>query len=118
MLSRAANLRACCVQPANARPGGLFFPVWERRQTKWMPRSKPAFWSSTLRAKVSCDCSRAVLVRYEKERQWRCASILMWRQKLTLISQPVVVSINRSEEHTSELQSHSFISYAVFCLKK
>ena len=26
--------------------------------------------------------------------------------------------ISRSEEHTSELQSHSFISYAVFCLKK
>ena len=26
--------------------------------------------------------------------------------------------IMRSEEHTSELQSHSFISYAVFCLKK
>ena len=24
----------------------------------------------------------------------------------------------RSEEHTSELQSHSFISYAVFCSKK
>ena len=27
-------------------------------------------------------------------------------------------AILRSEEHTSELQSHSFISYAVFCLKK
>ena len=26
--------------------------------------------------------------------------------------------LQRSEEHTSELQSHSFISYAVFCLKK
>ena len=26
--------------------------------------------------------------------------------------------LDRSEEHTSELQSHSFISYAVFCLKK
>src|ERR1051326_9332213 len=26
--------------------------------------------------------------------------------------------VDRSEEHTSELQSHSFISYAVFCLKK
>src|ERR1051326_4610654 len=26
--------------------------------------------------------------------------------------------LRRSEEHTSELQSHSFISYAVFCLKK
>src|ERR1051326_1584762 len=25
--------------------------------------------------------------------------------------------VPRSEEHTSELQSHSFISYAVFCLK-
>src|ERR1051326_4099326 len=25
---------------------------------------------------------------------------------------------SRSEEHTPELQSHSFISYAVFCLKK
>src|SRR6186713_3527152 len=27
-------------------------------------------------------------------------------------------SSGRSEEHTSELQSHSGISYAVFCLKK
>src|ERR1051326_9317315 len=27
-------------------------------------------------------------------------------------------AVMRSEEHTSELQSHSFISYAVFCLKK
>src|ERR1051326_6871402 len=27
-------------------------------------------------------------------------------------------AVERSEEHTSELQSHSFISYAVFCLKK
>src|ERR1051326_76405 len=25
---------------------------------------------------------------------------------------------SRSEEHTSELQSHSFISYAVFCFKQ
>ena len=29
-----------------------------------------------------------------------------------------ILYISRSEEHTSELQSHSFISYAVFCLKK
>src|SRR5210317_2659721 len=34
---------------------------------------------------------------------WLCA----WRQVKP-----------RSEEHTSELQSHSEISYAVFCLKK
>ena len=28
------------------------------------------------------------------------------------------LSVGRSEEHTSELQSHHMISYAVFCLKK
>ena len=28
------------------------------------------------------------------------------------------VTLTRSEEHTSELQSHAPISYAVFCLKK
>ena len=31
---------------------------------------------------------------------------------------PAIRMGGRSEEHTSELQSHSFISYAVFCLKK
>src|ERR1051326_5667473 len=31
---------------------------------------------------------------------------------------PVAGLNARSEEHTSELQSHSFISYAVFCFKK
>src|ERR1051326_9252654 len=29
-----------------------------------------------------------------------------------------IAPVARSEEHTSELQSHSFISYAVFCLEK
>ncbi len=29
-----------------------------------------------------------------------------------------MVKLVRSEEHTSELQSLGFISYAVFCLKK
>src|SRR3546814_3525971 len=32
--------------------------------------------------------------------------------------QDVPVSVSRSEEHTSELQSLMRISYAVFCLKK
>ena len=31
---------------------------------------------------------------------------------------PIIFMTGRSEEHTSELQSHSEISYAVFCLKK
>src|ERR1051326_9634203 len=37
-------------------------------------------------------------------------------ERLTLVGHRQLVL--RSEEHTSELQSHSFISYAVFCLKK
>src|ERR1051326_401286 len=54
-----------------------------------------------------------------------------WNPKLTCNDTPlspyrviwdllhtVDVDNTRSEEHTSELQSHSFISYAVFCLKK
>src|SRR3546814_1115629 len=35
-----------------------------------------------------------------------------------LIYESSQVSVNRSEEHTSELQSLMRISYAVFCLKK
>ena len=38
--------------------------------------------------------------------------VLGVKEELSLSCQP------RSEEHTSELQSHSFISYAFFCLKK
>src|SRR3546814_1371600 len=35
-----------------------------------------------------------------------------------VLNEPSVVAIERSEEHTSELQSLMRISYAVFCLKK
>ena len=34
------------------------------------------------------------------------------------VSTNLLKTATKSEEHTSELQSHSFISYAVFCLKK
>src|ERR1051326_6182586 len=46
-----------------------------------------------------------------------CMSCLLRRQwESERLSYPIADI--RSEEHTSELQSHSFISYAVFCLKK
>ena len=38
--------------------------------------------------------------------------------RLTLQKMCELAGANRSEEHTSELQSQSTISYAVFCLKK
>ena len=39
-------------------------------------------------------------------------AVLLWNEYVNFGNEA------RSEEHTSELQSHSFISYAVFCLKK
>ncbi len=41
-----------------------------------------------------------------------------WIPPFEEISAGRSLTTRRSEEHTSELQSHSFISYAVFCLKK
>src|ERR1051326_9584419 len=44
---------------------------------------------------------------------------MTWRARFSLTCPAVSPTTNtRSEEHMSELQSHSFISYAVFCLKK
>src|SRR3546814_1084786 len=47
----------------------------------------------------------------------RPASILHADSRHEWITSPIP-SLNRSEEHTSELQSLMRISYAVFCLKK
>src|SRR3546814_1675971 len=49
------------------------------------------------------------------------ASVVSAARRVTAISiapGPLMVPANRSEEHTSELQSLMRISYAVFCLKK
>ena len=48
-----------------------------------------------------------------------CCSHMFWEtNSLRRTMQIVKCSLLRSEEHTSELQSHIGISYAVFCLKK
>src|ERR1051326_3108576 len=50
-------------------------------------------------------------------RSIRCMahSIVMTRPlRMNIVSKRLAPSYTRSEEHTSELQSHSFISYAVF----
>src|SRR3546814_5203379 len=46
------------------------------------------------------------------------AAVTRLHRDLMLTFNPVVPLGNRSEEHTSELQSLIRISYAVFCLKK
>src|ERR1051326_9241479 len=60
--------------------------------------------ANLLRSGRNLKCDLFLLVVQERDRTFDlpdCRSFLI-----------------RSEEHTSELQSHSFISYAVFCLKK
>src|SRR3546814_4278641 len=46
-----------------------------------------------------------------------CAEINRFESRRLTVGDPVGLS-NRSEEHTSELQSLMRISYAVFCLQK
>src|SRR3546814_7377099 len=41
-----------------------------------------------------------------------------WRREVASMQRRFGPNFNRSEEHTSELQSLMRISYAVFCLKK
>src|SRR3546814_1157457 len=49
-----------------------------------------------------------------------CNSMRLWRDWPGFSDEPIEEELytNRSEEHTSELQSLMRISYAVFCLKK
>ena len=52
---------------------------------------------------------------YWSQTRWQDRSL--WQARLARSPHLRLIE-SRSEEHTSELQSHSFISYAVFCLKK
>src|ERR1044072_421157 len=57
---------------------------------------------------INSLASNIYLSIYRARREKSSRVITFWTQELPLI---------RSEEHTSELQSHCYISYAVFCLK-
>ena len=59
--------------------------------------------------------SAAQMVSYEVSIGFVIITVLLCVGSLNMSS---IVEAQRSEEHTSELQSHSFNSYAVFCLKK
>src|SRR3546814_4303558 len=51
---------------------------------------------------------------FRSKDSWVVRSIAVWSATSCIFSR----AVNRSEEHTSELQSLMRISYAVFCLKK
>src|SRR3546814_6245909 len=61
------------------------------------------------------DSKSQVTLRYENGRPVRATSVVVSTQHAAELDQDAVRE--RSEEHTSELQSLMRISYAVFCLK-
>ena len=97
----------------------------------WWPRFADHLWQTTLVALVILG---ALLVLRRGPAQWRHTFCLLASAKflipaaffVLLAQQAGIESLlpaqpadqSRSEEHTSELQSHGLISYAVFCLKK
>src|SRR3546814_6457421 len=66
------------------------------------PKSEPAYWLADV-------CPFVLRIEGSTGTDW-----------LPVLSSPdhLVAEVNRSEEHTSELQSLMRISYAVYCLKK
>src|ERR1051326_1558526 len=99
-----------CKRPSAATGGGhQRCPLRGAKLSRTPPQSK------TLRRFFQTDCD--VLTR----QRLRPRSVLRQRNNACCRSRPRTQGYRhrdrraRSEEHTSELQSHSFISYAVFC---
>eukprot|EP01086_Lenisia_limosa_P003398 TRINITY_DN17853_c0_g1_i1.p1 TRINITY_DN17853_c0_g1~~TRINITY_DN17853_c0_g1_i1.p1 ORF type:complete len:215 (+),score=20.08 TRINITY_DN17853_c0_g1_i1:55-645(+) len=72
------------------------------------------------------DAHEHVTAAYRPPELWNVAAETVLSEKVDIWALGCVLYelaflqplMDESEEHTSELQSHSFISYAVFCLKK
>src|SRR3546814_4462839 len=95
--------------------------AWSRREPTPDPaiRSLERLDASSLSERVYAQL-RAALMRGElvPEQRLKIGEVA---ERLGTSETPVreaVFQLNRSEEHTSELQSLMRISYAVFCLKK
>src|ERR1051326_470030 len=69
-------------------------------------------WKTVLLDHLSCQ-----VADYPKEAAYY-QTLINWKIRSDDGKQATLDIGDRSEEHTPELQSHSFISYAVFCLKK
>src|SRR3546814_9509334 len=77
--------------------------IWEAG-SRMMQVGSPEAWHAI---------SAAAVMRHENKE-----TIAKCEQKAATRKKSVRCTIQRSEEHTSELQSLMRISYAVFCLKK
>src|SRR3546814_3869752 len=97
----------------------------------WAALPKPWLWTSAVLTVVFLPCvlaslldlvrkPKAVLLSQHIPTALRFSRQRLTQAFLTLAFMPYEawLSLDRSEEHTSELQSLMRISYAVFCLKK
>src|SRR3546814_5441192 len=91
-------------------------------------RSLPFYWMVTLALKSNSELAVYPPTLWPHDPQWgnfkRSTEVFpFWefgRNTVIITALTIVGAVisNRSEEHTSELQSLMRISYAVFCLKK
>src|SRR3546814_5841286 len=92
-------------------------PAMAAIRRRQLPRQRPTLippslpvWCSTR----GCEMPREVKFLQHRKQLSAIASVVL----LALAGKAHALDIDRSEEHTSELQSLMRISYAVFCLKK
>src|SRR3546814_9023195 len=82
---------------------------------------KASVYTAELEALGSMDEAITIAIdRFKRDRELSCWSALADGYEVAYERKtvPVAADRDRSEEHTSELQSLMRISYAVFCLKK
>src|ERR1051326_9563994 len=122
---RAANPiriehQAVCAVILQIKPEerGFFQIVAGKAAIEWKVIAFHRFFPFTILATVGLGCQRPFVISKN------CPSRISRYRSMAATLHPAILAISalssgsRTEEHTSELQSHSFISYAVFCLKK
>src|SRR3546814_6422329 len=72
-------------------------------------------WEILLAQRVHVDAVDALQMFGENLRHWKAEAAA---RRGGIVFRDLALAVQRSEEHTSELQSLMRISYAVFCLKK
>src|ERR1051326_3161176 len=108
----------------------MCFPSGVGQERHWHPYigpRSPFGFAHSSQIETPTACSDATLVSPRRNQSSSWITDLRWTNVESLHAVGVSIwdewkkpngdlgPIYRSEEHTSELQSHSFISYAVFC---
>src|SRR3546814_6027965 len=110
--------------PSSTRTDTLFpdttlFRSLDFEQRQLVFDGGPMFWSErgalARLMRFQAGCCESWRLRSIK---WRCSSATSWSLTMAPSGHSATQIEQRSEEHTSELQSLMRISYAVFCLKK